>query len=107
MADDPQQDALDDLTQRLEDAKRAQTSEDESRPKRNMSGMSEVVRVMSELLGGVVVGSVAGYFLDQWLDTTPWLFILCFFFGVAGSGLTIYRTTSAKGNESDRSRTEN
>jgi len=104
MPEDPQQDALDELTKRLDQARESHAPEEDSRPRRNMSGMSEVVRVMSELLGGVIVGSVIGYFLDQWLGTTPWLFIICFFFGVAGSGLTIYRTTSHKSNETDETR---
>ncbi|MBI1276088.1 hypothetical protein GC177_08970 [bacterium] len=50
-------------------------------------------RVATELFGGVVVGTVLGIALDRWLGTTPWFLLTCFMFGVAGSGLTIYRSS--------------
>ena len=35
------------------------------------------------MVSGVLVGGVGGYFLDKWLDTSPWLKIICFTLGVA------------------------
>lgn len=91
---DPEDESLDALKTRIEQAQKAQMPDEPS--SRRASGAGEAMRVASELLGGVVVGSVIGVLLDRWLGTTPWLFIVCFFFGVAGSGLTIYRSTQRR-----------
>ncbi|MDB2415346.1 AtpZ/AtpI family protein [Rickettsiales bacterium] len=48
-------------------------------------------RISVELLSGVVIGCLFGYYLDVWLDTSPIFFIVCFFLGVAGSALNIYK----------------
>lgn len=48
-------------------------------------------RISIELLSGVVVGTLLGYYLDLWLGTSPVFFLICFFLGVAGSGLNIYK----------------
>ena len=43
----------------------------------------------------VVIGTVLGYILDRWLGTSPWLFLLCFFLGLAAGMRTVFRTVSA------------
>ena len=40
----------------------------------------------------IVIGAGIGYFLDLWLGTTPWLFFLFFFLGLAAGILNVYRT---------------
>lgn len=40
----------------------------------------------------IVIGAAIGYFLDKWLGTTPWLFFLFFFIGLAAGVLNVYRT---------------
>lgn len=59
------------------------------REKNNSGG---AFRTSVDLLSGVIVGSLAGYYLDKWLDTLPVFFIICFFLGVAGSARNIYRS---------------
>ena len=54
-------------------------------------GMNLGWRICIELLVGVCVGCFIGYYLDMWLHTKPFLFIICFFLGTAGSGANIYR----------------
>ncbi len=54
-------------------------------------GIAIVYKICIELIAGVTVGSVTGYYFDVWLGTKPWLFIICFFLGVAGSALNIYK----------------
>ena len=53
--------------------------------------MGRALKVSAELIGGVGVGSVLGWFLDKWLGTYPWLFILCFFLGTGAGLLNIVR----------------
>lgn len=52
------------------------------------------MRAAAELIGGVVVGGALGWFLDQWLNTKPWLFIVCFLLGSAAGMLNIIRSAS-------------
>lgn len=41
----------------------------------------------------IVLGAWFGRMLDTWLGTSPWLFILFFFLGLAAGVLNVYRTT--------------
>ncbi len=59
-------------------------------PSQNNVGM--VMRMGAELLSGAFVGALLGWYLDKWLNTSPVLFIICFFFGSAGGFLTLMRT---------------
>jgi ATP synthase protein I len=41
----------------------------------------------------IVLGAWFGRLLDSWLGTSPWLFIVFFFLGLAAGILNVYRTT--------------
>lgn len=53
--------------------------------------MGRGMRLATELIGGVIAGSAIGWFLDQWLGTKPWLFILFFLLGTAAGMLNLIR----------------
>ncbi len=38
-----------------------------------------------------MIGLGAGYLLDRWLGTRPWLLLLFFLFGVSAGFLNLYR----------------
>ena len=40
----------------------------------------------------IVIGAACGYYLDQWLGTGPWLFLLFVLFGIAAGITNVYRT---------------
>jgi ATP synthase protein I len=42
----------------------------------------------------IVLGAFFGYWLDKWLGTSPWLFLLFFVFGFIGGVLNVYRTAN-------------
>ena len=42
------------------------------------------------LVTGPFVGGLFGYFLDDWLDTKPWLFILFLILGIAAGFNNMY-----------------
>lgn len=39
----------------------------------------------------VVIGAAAGYYLDAWLGTSPWLFLLFFGFGLVAGIMNVFR----------------
>jgi ATP synthase protein I len=41
----------------------------------------------------IVFGVAAGYYLDRWLDTSPWFFFLGFIFGLAAGILNVVRAS--------------
>ena len=40
----------------------------------------------------IVIGAWAGWALDRWLGTSPWVFFLFFVFGLVAGVLNVYRT---------------
>lgn len=54
-------------------------------------GMAVGMRIVSELVAGVLVGGVGGYFLDRWLQTTPWLLIIGLLLGTAAGFNNVYK----------------
>jgi ATP synthase protein I len=58
------------------------------------TAMAKAMRLSTELIGGIVVGGAIGYFLDKWLGTFPWLFILMFMLGSAAGIMNVVRTAS-------------
>ena len=64
-------------------------------PPKGVLGLA--MRTGVELVAGVVVGGLVGYGLDRWLDTSPWLLILCFMLGAAAGMLNAYRAISGVG----------
>ena len=93
MSEDDKLPSLQDLDKSIKDAQKRASGED--------SGKSSggALRTSVDLLAGVVVGSVAGFYIDKWLGTLPIFFIVCFFLGVAGSALNIYRSVQRDNNK--------
>jgi ATP synthase protein I len=55
-----------------------------------------------EMAATLAVGGGVGWFLDRWLDTTPWLLIVFLFLGI-GAGLSnAFRLASKYGAELER-----
>jgi F0F1-type ATP synthase assembly protein I len=40
----------------------------------------------------ILIGVLCGNYLDKWLGTSPWLFLLFLVFGIAAGILNVYRT---------------
>jgi ATP synthase protein I len=66
-------------------------------------GMSLGLRVVADLLGGILVGMAIGWGLDRWLSTSPLMLIVFLFLGTAAGTLNVMRAAGRppKGN-SDR-----
>ena len=49
------------------------------------------LKLGTELVAAVVVGTIIGFILDGWFDTKPWLIIIFFFLGTAAGMLNIFK----------------
>ena len=80
------------ISTRLKIAKKnVRETEDKNRGS-NVTSMGKALKISTELVASVVVGSIIGFLLDNWFGTKP-LFIICFFFmGVAAGILNVFRS---------------
>ncbi len=58
----------------------------------NAASMGKALKISTELVAAVVVGTALGFILDNWFDTRPWLTITFFFMGVAAGILNVIRS---------------
>jgi ATP synthase protein I len=61
---------------------------------RDMTGMSRGLRLGTEFVAAILVGAVAGYLLDQWLHTTPWIMLVLLLVGFAAGVLNVVRSAA-------------
>lgn len=102
MANDDQKapPSLDDLDARLRVAREGAERKSGKRAPDSAASSPLVgmaMRAGVELVAGVGVGTAAGYGLDKWLDTSPWLLIVFFLVGAAAGMLNAYRAISGLG----------
>jgi len=58
---------------------------------RDMTGMGRAMRLGTEFIAAILVGAVAGYLLDQWLKTSPWIMLVMLLVGFAAGVLNVVR----------------
>ena len=83
---------LKELSTRLEIAKKninKNTSVDKGR---NAASLGKALKISTELVAAVVVGSTMGFILDNWFGTKPLLTICLFFMGVAAGILNVFKS---------------
>jgi len=54
--------------------------------------IGRALRLGTDLVAGVAVGALIGFWLDRWLGTQPALFIIFFLLGTAAGFLNVFRT---------------
>jgi ATP synthase protein I len=54
-------------------------------------GMAMGLRMSSEFVAAILVGSFMGYMLDRWLGTAPWMFLVFFLMGFAAGLVNLTR----------------
>ena len=68
----------------------------EPRPKKSLADSMRELGALSTVgfsfVLAVGLGAWFGWVLDKWLGTSPWLFMLFFFLGLAAGVLNVYRT---------------
>jgi ATP synthase protein I len=62
------------------------------------AGMATGLRLSAEILAGLLVGLGAGWALDRWLGTSPWLLLVFMLLGTTAGIVNVVRS----GNRLDR-----
>ena len=87
--------SLKEISTRLEIAKR-NIKKDQTRNKSsNTASLGKALKISTELVAAVVVGTTLGFILDNWFDTKPWLTISFFFMGVTAGILNVIKSAKS------------
>lgn len=81
--------SLERLQQQIDEAKNS--AGEGKTPAGESPDMGPALRMGVELVAGLVVGCVLGYYIDKWLGTFPLFFIICFFLGAAAGFKNLLR----------------
>ena len=82
---------LKEITTRLEIAKKKIKKKEKKIESSNAASLGKALKISTELVAAVVVGSTIGYILDSWFDTKPLLIIVFFIIGVVAGILNVFR----------------
>lgn len=96
----PNKAALDALAKKLDSAQKASedaASWENRKSEGDRRGLALAFRVGIELVSAVAVGAVLGWFIDDWLGTSPWGLLIFFFLGGGAGILNVYRMSQGYG----------
>ena len=83
---------LKELSTRLEIAKKNINKNTLVNKSGNAASLGKALKISTELVAAVVVGSTIGFLLDNWFGTKPLLTIFLFFIGVAAGILNVFKS---------------
>ena len=81
-----------DITTRLKIAKKKANKNSNDNNKKDSSSLGMALKLSTEMVAAVFVGSIIGFILDNWFDSKPWLTIIFFFAGAAAGILNVIRS---------------
>ncbi|MDQ1334792.1 MAG: synthase protein [Thermodesulfobacteriota bacterium] len=58
--------------------------------KKTFKDLGFVSTVGMAMAFSIALGALAGFYLDEWLGTRPWLFFVCLGFGIAAAFRNLY-----------------
>ena len=83
---------LKEISTRLEIAKKKIKKDEIKNKSSNAASSGKALKISTELVATVVVGTTLGFILDNWFDTKPWITISFFFMGVAAGILNVIKS---------------
>ena len=83
---------LEKISTRLEIAKKKVKSARANNEGSNAASLGKALKISTELVAAVFVGSTIGFLLDNWFDTKPLLTICFFFMGVVAGILNVFKS---------------
>jgi len=94
---------LKEISTRLEIAKKKIKKKQIKNNGSNVASLGKALKISTELVAAVVVGTTLGFILDNWLDTRPWLTISFFIMGVVAGILNVIKSAKKMHNKSNAS----
>ena len=85
---------LKEISTRLEIAKKNIKKKQIKNDGSNVTSIGVGLKISTELVVSVVVGTTIGFILDSWFGTKPWLIIIFFFLGAAAGMLNVIRAAN-------------
>ena len=82
----------DDLKTRLKIAKAKIDKKTLNTDNNKPASLGMALKLSTEMVAAVLVGTIIGYILDSWFDSKPWLIIIFFFVGVAAGITNVVRS---------------
>ena len=82
------------ISTRLKIAKKNIRKVEQKKRGSNAASLGKALKISTELVAAVVVGSTIGFLLDNWFDTKPLLTICFFIMGVAAGILNVFRSAN-------------
>ena len=83
---------LKEISTRLKIAKKNIKKVKENNRSTNAASLGKALKISTELVAAVVVGTTIGFLLASWFDTKPVLMIWFFFMGVAAGMLNVFKS---------------
>ena len=83
---------LKEISTRLKIAKKNIRKPEQKAVGSNAASLGKALKISTELVAAVVVGTTIGFLLDNWFDTKPLLTICFFFMGVAAGMLNVFKS---------------
>ena len=82
---------LKEISTRLKIAKKKFKKNEDNNRGSNAASLGKALKISTELVAAVFVGSTIGFILDGWFDSKPLLTICFFFIGVAAGILNVFK----------------
>ncbi len=89
------------LSTRLKIAKKKANKNSLTNNKKSSSALGTALKLSTEMVAAVFVGSIIGFILDNWFDSKPWLTIIFFFAGATAGILNVIRSAKLMQNNND------
>ena len=83
---------LKEISTRLKIAKKNTKKFENKSSSSNAASLGKALKISTELVASVFVGSTIGFLLDNWFDTKPLLTICFFFMGVAAGMINVFKS---------------
>ena len=92
---------LETLKTRLKIAKSKLKNQDLEKTEKKGIFLGNAFKLGTELVAAVAVGTIIGFILDNWFDTTPILIIIFFLFGAAAGIMNVFRAAKRMQKQED------
>ena len=89
------------LDTRLKIAKIKANKNSIANDKKDTSSLGTALKLSTEMVAAVFVGSIIGFILDNWFDSKPWLTIIFFFVGATAGILNVVRSAKLMQKNND------